>query len=247
MTDTEIIITKTKEYILNLYSEGLSTHQNMILGLKNGIDYFVGQSIGDVERIKDEIIFICLQEFELQTKVYNKPGHLKKIETIKSEFESFVRNLTPTAITEITPMPFERRINSEETDRLNKSLKEKFDFDVWKSNNYYWEPLAKTENTVPLIYFKHDLFKTKEVESIRAIVSSISGNRIYLLTEEKLNYEVETSTLDFDWMEAAYCDFKTNWLIYISHEGTITFSGQPLISEFEISLPQIMKYKNLFE
>ncbi|ALW86490.1 hypothetical protein AUC43_16180 [Hymenobacter sedentarius] len=243
MTDTEKIVTKTKEYILKLYSEGYSTHQNMVTGLKNGIDYFVGRN-DNSETVKDEIITTCLKEYELQTKVFDKVGHLKMAEAIKSGFIRFVNELNIDELTDVSPIPFERRIRKEELETLTAALKDKFDFGTWKDENYYWEPLSKTQNKVPLIYFEAELFKSKDVEKVFEIVKSISGDRIYLLTEESINYEIATSALELDRIESAYCNFETDWLIYISHEGTITFSGQKLITEIENKLTEIIKHKN---
>ncbi|HRO75894.1 MAG TPA: hypothetical protein PLP27_07090 [Crocinitomicaceae bacterium] len=243
MTDTEKIVTKTKEYILKLYSDGYSTHQNMVNGLKNGIDYFVGRKNG-FDTIKDEILTTCLTEFNERTKVFDKVGHLKMVDTIKADFIQFVNNLNVNELLEISPISFERRLNEEESKRLEKSLKDTFDFGSWKDENYYWEPLSKTQNRISLVYFEDDLFKSEEIQKIVDIIKSISGDRILLLTDENLNYEVETSSFDIDWIESAYCNFETDWLIYISHEGTITFAGETLITKIENELTEIIKHKN---
>jgi hypothetical protein len=243
MTDTEKIVTETKKFILKLYSEGYSTHQNMVRGLKNGIDYFVGRK-DNAETIKDEIIATCLKEFEERTKVFDKVGHLKMVEAIKSQFLQFVNRVNVDELTEVSPIPFERRLTDEESERIETSLKEKFDFGSWKDKNYYWEPLSKTLNQIPLVYFEKELFKSAVTQKIVDIIKSISGDRIFLLTDENINYEVDISSLSVYWIESAYCNFEADWLIYISHEGTITFSGEVLLSQIENALPEIMVEKN---
>lgn len=243
MTNTEKIVTKTKEYILKLYSEGYCTQQNMVSGLKNGIDYFVGRKNG-FDTIKDEILATCLTEFNERTKVFEKIGHLKMVDTIKADFIQFVNDLNVNDLLEVSPISFERRLKEDESKRLEKSLKDTFDFGSWKDKNYYWEPISKTKNRIPLAYFKDDLFKSEEIQKIVDIVRSISGNRIFMLTDENLNYEVDTSSFDINWIESAYCNFETGWLIYISHEGTITFSGQELLTKIENTLIEITKHKN---
>ena len=243
MTDTEKIVTKTKEYILKLYSDGYSTHQNMVTGLKNAIDFFVGRKNG-FDTIKEEILTTCLTEFNERTKVFDKVGHLKMVDTIKTDFIKFVSELNVNELTQVLPISFERRLKDEESKSLEKSLKDKFDFGSWKDENYYWEPLSKTKTQNPLVYFDDDLFKSGQVQKIIDILKSISGDRILLLTDENINYEVETSSFDIDWVESAYCNFETDWLIYISHEGTITFSGQKLLPEIENKLSEIMANKN---
>ncbi|MBN8588221.1 MAG: hypothetical protein J0L94_07850 [Rhodothermia bacterium] len=243
MTDTEKIVTKTKEYILKLHSEGYSTHQNIVNSLKNGIDYFVGRKDG-LDTIKNEILTTCLTEFNERTKVFDKVGHLKMVDRIKTDFITFVNELNVNELSEVLPIAFERRLKEEESKRLEKSLKYNFDFGSWKDENYYWEPLSKTQNKIQTIHFEDNLFRPEDVQIIVDILKSISGERICLLTEENINYEVETSSFDIDWIESAYCDFKTNWLIYISHEGTITFAGDELITGIENELTEIIKNKN---
>lgn len=243
MTDTEKIVTKTKEYILNLYSDGYSTHQNMVNGLKNGIDYFVGRNNG-FDTIKDEILTTCLSEFKERTKVFDKVGHLKMVDRIKNDFIKFVTELNVNELSIVLPISFERRLKDDESKSLEKLLKDNFDFGSWKDENYYWEPLSKTQNKIQTIHFEDDLFKPEDVQKIVGILKLISGDRIYLLTEENINYEVETSSFDIDWIESAYCDFKTSWLIYISHEGTITFAGEELVTRIGNELTEIIKHKN---
>lgn len=243
MTDTEKIVTKTKEYILNLYSDGCSTHQNMVTGLKNGIDFFVGREDG-LDTIKEEILTTCLKEFNERTKVFDKVGHLKMVDGIKTDFIKFVNELDVNELLEVAPISFERRLKEEESKRLETSLKDKFDFGSWKDENYYWEPLCKTQSKIQSIHFEDDVFKPDDVQKVIDIIKSISGDRIFLLTEEKINYEVETLSFDIDWIESAYSDLTTSWLIYISHEGTITFAGEELTRRIESELTEIIKYKN---
>lgn len=243
MTDTEKFVTKTKEFILKLHSEGYSTHQNMATGLKNGIDYFVGRKDG-IDTIKKDILATCLPEFDERTKVFDKVGHLKMAEAIRSQFIQFLNGLDIDELPDVSPIPFERRLIVEESKTLESSLKDKFDFGSWKDENYYWEPLSKTKTKIPFVYFEDYLFKAEEVQKIIDILKSMSGDRIFLLTDENINYEVETSSFNIDWIESAYCNFETDWLIYISHEGTITFSGQKIIAEIESKLIETIKHKN---
>ena len=246
MTNTEKIVTTIKTYILSLYSEGYSTHKNMVLGLKNGIDYFVGREKG-IDTIKDEILKKCLTEFDERTKVFDKVGHLKMVGKIRQDFIEFIKELDINKISEISPISYERRLTIEESKRLEFFLKERFDFGSWKDENYYWEPLSETKNRNPTFYFKENLFQSEQINKIVDLLKMISGDRIFLITDENLYYEVEVASLNFDWIESAYCDYETNWLIYISHEGTITFAGDELKKEIEKKLPEIINNKNPLE
>lgn len=215
----------------------------MVAGLKNGIDYFVGRKSG-LDTIKDEILTACLKEFDHRTQVFDKVGYLKMVQKIRADFIRFVSQLNAKELSNVTPISFERRLKEEESKQLEKSLKDRFDFGSWKDENYYWEPLSKTKNELPTIYFEVDLLKLKNIQKIVDVIKLISGDRIFFLTDENLNYEVETSSFDIDWIESAYCDFKANWLIYISHEGSITFSGEELVIKIENESTEIIRHKN---
>lgn len=252
MTDTEKIVLKIKEYILKLYSEGLSTHQDMVLGLKYGIDLFIGRK-DNSETIKEEILTQCLKEFDERTKDYYKVGHIKLSSKIMSQFIDFVSALNVNEISDIINIPFERRLNEIEYFTIMKDLKNKFDFGTWKDNNYYWyywEPLTESQNQKPLIFFEIELFNEYEKKVLTEILIQISGDRILFLREfdYMYNYEIETSLFDIkrNGGEFAYCDTKTEWLIYISHEGTITFSGEKLTTAIKEKLPELMKLKNTY-
>lgn len=249
MTNTEKIVLKTKEYILQLYSEGLSTHQGMVLGLKYGIDLFIGRK-DNSETIKEEILTQCLKEFDEVTKDYYKVGHIKLSSKIRSQFIDFVSALNVNEISDIINIPFERRLNEIEDSMITIDLKDKFDFGTWKDNNYYWEPLTESQNQKPLIFFEIELFNEYEKKVLIEILIQISGDRILFLREFDYmhNYEIETSLFDIkrNGGEFAYCDINTDWIIYISHEGIVTFSGEKLTTAIEEKLPELMKLKNTY-
>lgn len=245
MTDTEKIVTKTKEFILTLYSQGFSTHKIMVESLKDGIDLFVGRK-ENFQTIKDEILQTCLDEFYERTKGYFKIGHLKMAESIKLRFIEFVKELNVDELTDVLPIPYERRLTDKELEALAVSLKTNFDFGSWKDHNGYWEPLANTENSKPFIYFNVDLFKNEDVNKIIQIAQSLSDNTVFKLTEFDLHYEVETSLMNLKWKgyESAYCNKAVDWLIYLSHEGTITFAGGKLLAKIEKAFPEFIAQKN---
>lgn len=246
MTNTEKIVLKTKEYILELYSEGLSTQQNMVLGLKYGIDLFIDRK-DNSKTIKEEILTQCLKDYDELTKDYYKDGHLKLCSKIRSQFIDFVNSLNVNEITDIINIPYERRLNEIEYSKITKDLKDKFDFGSWKDENYYWEPLTSSKNNKPLIFFEVEFFNEYETKVLIEILIQITGDRILFLRELDYiyNYEIDTKLFTFQSNnEIAYCDSKTDWLIYISHEGIITFSGEKLVTAITEKLPEIMIYKN---
>lgn len=138
-------------------------------------------------------------------------------------------------------------MTTQQMQTLEASLKKSFDFGSWKDDNYYWEPIVQTQNKQALAFYIQDLFTASQVEQIAQKIASIYGPEVVLLTEENGYYRVQSSTLNFNEMETAYCNPQADWLIYICHEGSVTFAGQELLAHLEPILEQFSAHKNKWE
>ena len=108
----------------------------------------------------------------------------------------------------------------------------------------YWYPLQSIKNDIPVIAF--DLWKMYDddngIKQIDTVLSSLSidtatviQNQDYI-TEPKsvsiksLLYEADEDGYNFPWyIESYYYDTSKKWMIYTSHEFTITFAGEKLV------------------
>ena len=65
------------------------------------------------------------------------------------------------------------------------------------------------------------------------------------LGEESEVYEEDESGYNFNWInEEYYYDTSEEWIVYVSHEGTITFCGDKLMSIAEQVIPGEYRYLN---
>lgn len=110
------------------------------------------------------------------------------------------------------------------------------------SSNCYWYPLCYIKKNVEVIAFNiHDIYNDNNIKQIEktlqdcniCLVNSIqhqSGDE--KLVEEdiiKLLYEKDSEGYTFPWyVETFYFDSTKSWLIYVSHEGTISFTGSKM-------------------
>jgi hypothetical protein len=75
-----------------------------------------------------------------------------------------------------------------------------------------------------------------DFESIGKLLWKITGDTIYQLTEDKIDYEIDPTEIDKYTIEAAYTDKLNNWIIYLSHEGTTAFGGDELMKALDALL-----------
>lgn len=121
-----------------------------------------------------------------------------------------------------------------------------------ESDSWYWYPLYSLTGSVPAAAFDLDKLYDDRIDLIENIVVScgisdavsfqMQMNEQGLMTVPKnmltLLYERDENGYNFPWYaETYYFDSSHKWLIYVSHEGTITFAGRDLAETAQKIIP----------
>lgn len=105
----------------------------------------------------------------------------------------------------------------------------------------YWYPLAHIKDGIPVAAYNLDMiYKCNEIDRLEkvlkeqniSIVTMLQLNSAEVTKEDiiSLLYEKDEDGYDFPWfVETYYYDDSKEWLLYVSHEGTITFAGKELV------------------
>ncbi len=132
---------------------------------------------------------------------------------------------------------------------LNNTLLQPFPYGF----SCYWYPLRNIKENIPAVYFLNEyldeqLSILKEIfvkhNINKAIVHDNDNNKSYYINEfPKYIYD---ETINEDnvslWMSEFYFfDDSQTWLIYCSHEGTITFAGKWLVKEIKKNMTGYME------
>ncbi len=110
----------------------------------------------------------------------------------------------------------------------------------------YWYPLASLRKPLPVVAYDLDaIYRTDSVARLVACLQKAAIDTCDLFQaqsggihehgvplRDRLLATDKNGTPDFPWtVEAYYYDGDTSdWLIYVSHEGTITFTGRRLVA-----------------
>lgn len=119
---------------------------------------------------------------------------------------------------------------SQHADHLLKKL-----LSIWDIEKHYWYPLYDCKRS-DVIAFNADYIEDIEskVLDIQNFLLSQNKDRIFEMQEDRTIQMIETTSLDpsYDghYGERFWFNEDMNWVIYASHEGSITFGGQELIS-----------------
>jgi hypothetical protein len=184
-----------------------------------------------------------LASLKEQTSGYSKDAHLKKIELEKQNFLKFIDQLDTSNSDNIEPLPYRRRLSESEAIQVRQSLKSNWNFDSWNSENYYWEPLVSA-SPKPVYFFNTEVLSDKDFENIGRLLWKLTGDNIYEVTKDKIDYEIEPTEIDKYTIDAAYTDKQNNWIIYLSHEGSTAFGGEELMKELDTLLADKSELKH---
>ena len=108
----------------------------------------------------------------------------------------------------------------------------------------YWYPVQDVRKDIPVIAF--DLWKIYDdihaIKQIEAVLSHLSIETATVIQNQDFNNEPKTVNLkallyesdkdgyNFPWyVESYYYDHSKQWMIYTSHEFTITFAGEEIV------------------
>ena len=108
--------------------------------------------------------------------------------------------------------------------------------------NTYWFPLVKINGNVPVVaYNVEKIYADEKIELLEAILKACGIKQVTVVQMDhglvyesedmyKLLYEKDEDGYIFPWVnETYYFDETKQWMIYVSHEGTITFTGSDIV------------------
>lgn len=108
----------------------------------------------------------------------------------------------------------------------------------------YWYPLQSIKPDIPVVAFDlWKIFKSNSgIKQIDAVLSRLSIDTAITIQNQDFNnepktvslkallYETDADGYNFPWyVESYYYDNSKQWMIYTSHELTITFAGKNLV------------------
>jgi hypothetical protein len=144
----------------------------------------------------------------------------KVVDGEKQHFIEYMSTIEETC--DAIDLPYNRTVVGEEKDEIKRQLANRWNY----VTDHYWNPLSDSTKRENLFIMRKYL--TKHYIEIRAYVMQ-NFSHVYRYGEGLIEpqYCSETSVLDFNYngLEIMYFDKDFSWVIYLSHEETITFSG----------------------
>ena len=124
------------------------------------------------------------------------------------------------------------------------------------SDDWYWVPLTRLKKEIPVVAYDLDeLYRHDEIPLLEKVfrqcgITTVStfqmDSREYFENDEisALLHEKDEDGFLFPWtVETFYFDATETWLVYVSHEGTISFTGELIARTAEEIIPDRYLYR----
>lgn len=159
----------------------------------------------------------------------------RAMEDEREKFVRFVRNLSEAELAAVEPLPYCRVLSEAECDALREQLKT-----AWGIDQDYWYPLDGDPPPDVAVFQAPHFEKALCPEPLQAILHQRGIERIWELREHGPSYEIELSALApyYDGAEGFWFSSEGDWLLYASHESSITAVGKTLIAAIEQAWPE---------
>ncbi|WP_347157936.1 hypothetical protein [Pontibacter chitinilyticus] len=94
-----------------------------------------------------------------------------------------------------------------------------------------WTPLNGEKASETVDYFEYDEFQSAfGLEKLKEVIAEIETGNVYEISEIEEDKVIPVSDIDeYGGVEMFYTNSNAEWVIYLSHENTITIAGAKLL------------------
>ncbi len=244
MTEIDALVTSARRYLKDhfnywsdkyleeqvdedsLYTDNdynLFPRYNILAAILDEVETLVGQAYIDIQTCKQELKDIGLTANSPFTIGKQNVIATRAMHEERNKFVEFIENIRVEDLNAVEPLPYRRRMTKEESEQVRTALLEN-----WNFQGGYWEPLEKLSHK-PTIFLTKENISEGDYEQLIKAVQKNADAKVFEITEDGSDTEIDSSLFQPDCYETIYCDRSYKWILYGSHEGTIAFGGAWLL------------------
>jgi hypothetical protein len=179
------------------------------------------QDLSSLDEAKTIFRAVCASAQSIFTQPPNGQLEQTAMNEERLALDNFIANLTLTDLSKVEPLFYRRVLTSEESAIWAKLQR------AWDIAGGYWYPLANLQRTDVEAFQDSYLDKEVGAEKLRTILRNHGVQTLFEMREDGINYELELSIFEpnYSRYEGYWCDVTFEWIIYASHESSITIGG----------------------
>jgi hypothetical protein len=158
---------------------------------------------------------------------------------MQEEREAFCRYIEELGLSDlamVTPLPYRRALSAGESEAVWRRLEIRWQI---SRDDHYWYPLS--DSAPPEVAaFKADRFaEAATKKELQRILAGHGIERLWEMREDSENYELEVALFEpcYNGAEGFWSAGELDWIIYASHENSVTVGGW-LLGEVKAIWPE---------
>lgn len=156
----------------------------------------------------------------------------------RARFCAYIENMQPEVLRDVRPLPHHRLLGEREAARLWRRLQRKWQI---PSQGYWW-PLGSQEVPPPhvLAFNDWEFHKHVPLSLLRGWLGEARAKSILLFDNDNPgeDYEMDLELFASGGGERYWTSPKMDWVIYYSHENSVTIGGEWLLNLVKRVLPE---------
>lgn len=248
MTSTEALITAARRYCMEHYhywaaryskertgqdypvysysdnDYDLFPRYNILAAILGEIEILVGKPFPSLSDCRASLIQTGRSANSALTDRKDNPIESAAIQQERDKFIQFIDTVTPDMLEQTLPLPYRRRLEDTEKSAVYQVLLER-----WNYDGGYWDPIDNL-SPVEIIYLAKAEIRSADFQAISGFIREHAAAHLLEATEEGIITEISSGDFHLDSDETVFCDCNYQWLVYVSHESTVTFAGEALLA-----------------
>jgi hypothetical protein len=198
------------------------------------------ESFNSLEELRSHLINASdIAEERLRSELKNEIA-LEALREEAEDYKAYIRVLSERDLASIGPLPFRRVLADKGSKELRNRLKT-----TWDIGEGYWYPLREGSTPPNVLAFHVEYFRAINGHVLlRDALRRRDISRVFELHEfgpDEPDYEIELSIFEpaYRWGGEQYCTTtEADWVVYASHESSITVAGDWLLEILKEKWPE---------
>lgn len=223
------------EYTKEAY--GIFPRYQVLAAILGEVERFVPADFSSVDESRS-LLALAGETAESQFTTYQNPVAVQAVQDERRRFVEFIRSANELRLAELPLLAFRRALVETEHRRLHESFRRRWG--SWYGGCV--DPANVPEDAITLHVAAMDA--PGAYDNLRRILLDHGIKRLVELREWGDGYELETqdATFTYNGAEGSWTSGAMEWMVYASHESSLTFGSRWLIEGMRRCLPLFDRY-----
>jgi len=209
---------------------------NVLRAILVAVERLIPSDFATLHELRDALVSAGQTAESIFTQPPREEVALRAIAEERHLFTEYIYGLQDDDLSEIKPLPYHRVLGASESATLWAKLNERWGI----GKQGHWYPLIGEDLPSNVIAFQAEHFHAEVRPAVlQSILAKRGIDRVWELREDNPDYEIDLELFEpvYDGAEGYWTSRELDWIVYASHERSITIAGKWLITALKTAWP----------